>query len=201
MQLTGPKKLVSNCSRTRVCVLGEAASSSTVPTSAVALHQHPSRRQQTIHDETNLHSSNKAKYPASQTPPPPPQQQPDIVPSHCIPSPQISPCTSHSPQTASQPINQSNQKKIKSSKQTTGGPHTSHPTPPPYTSPSTPPSHTPAKTPCTHPPAARSPLPLPPLHDRAACRLDIAGSDRRSRCRRGRGIGALWRCRWGRCRR
>lgn len=38
--LTGPKKFVSNCSRTSVCVRGEAASSSTVPMRAIQYRQY-----------------------------------------------------------------------------------------------------------------------------------------------------------------
>ena len=40
MTLTGPKKLVSNCSRTRVCVRDDAANSSTVPIRAICRFQH-----------------------------------------------------------------------------------------------------------------------------------------------------------------
>ena len=39
---TGPKKLVSNCSRTNVCVRADAASSSTVPMRAIPSRQYKS---------------------------------------------------------------------------------------------------------------------------------------------------------------
>lgn len=146
MQLTGPKKLLSNCSRTRVCARGDAASSSTVPTSAiVTISLHPSTP--VIYGVPNLHLSSIAVYPISQMSPQPQQQQPDTGPSHC--SPHISPF--------------SNLPNKQPSNQVTRGPHTCHPTPTPYTSPSTPLSRTPAKSPETHPLAAY-PFLLPLLH-------------------------------------
>lgn len=148
IQLTGPKKLVSNCSRTRVCVRGEAASSSTVPTSAIIPIQHSlTPPKSSLQTPTNLRSSNKAEYPTCQTPPPPQQPQPDTVPSHYPRPLDVSPTLLPQYRTAKS-IN-----RIRN-------PHTSHPALPPYTSPSTPPSHTPAKIPETHPRAPLPPLPL-----------------------------------------
>lgn len=102
MQLTGPKKLLSNCSRTRVCARGDAASSSTVPTSAiVTISLHPSTP--VIYGVPNLHLSSIAVYPISQMSPQPQQQQPDTGPSHC--SPHISPFFQPSKQTTKQSSN------------------------------------------------------------------------------------------------